>query len=56
MANEIFDVVDGTRTRTAAATNENAALTKVWIKDNANALGDHRVGYGGRTSSECTSV
>jgi len=35
MANEIFDVVDGTRIR--PANQENATLTKLWIKDNAKA-------------------
>lgn len=37
MTNEIFDVVDGTRTRPANQEGENAALTKLWIKDNAKA-------------------
>ena len=37
MANEIFYVVDGTRTRPADAEGDNAAPTKLLIKDNAKA-------------------
>lgn len=37
MANEIFDVVDGSRTRPADAEGTNTGRTKTWIKDNAKA-------------------
>lgn len=37
MANEIFDVVDGTREKPVNMESAYAGLTKVWIKDNAKA-------------------
>ncbi|KMQ88473.1 gag-pol polyprotein [Lasius niger] len=39
VANEIFDVVDGTRVKPEDAANAaNAALTKTWVRDNAKAM------------------
>lgn len=37
LANEIFDVVDGTRTKPTDAEGSNAAQMRTWIKDNARA-------------------
>lgn len=37
MANEIFDVVDGTRQRPPNVEGPNAGLMKSWVKDNAKA-------------------
>ncbi|KMQ88959.1 putative retrotransposon, partial [Lasius niger] len=38
MANDIFNVVDGTRVKPANQQGDNGALTKAWIRDNAKAM------------------
>lgn len=38
IANDIFDVVDGTRVKPANQQGDNGALTKAWIRDNAKAM------------------
>jgi len=62
MANEIFEVVDGSRVMPATVTNDNAAIAKAWTRDNAKAMAiissamEHSIGKRSRLHISETDV